>query len=85
MGINPIIGQERPCLGEWMDNIEIKTIGQLIDELTVVNIRIWHAVDKMAAGESSPEETQETQLTNSKRRQLVHAITRRLGEPDAKS
>ena len=63
-----------------MDDIEIKTIGQLIDELIVVNIRIWHAVDKMTAGESSPEETQKTQLANSQRRQLVQAITRRLGE-----
>jgi len=68
-----------------MDDIEIKTIGQLIDELTVVNIRIWHAVDKMTAGESSPEETQKTQLANSQRRQLVQAITRRLGELDATS
>jgi len=66
-------------------SIEVKTIGQLIDELTVVNIRIWHAVDKMAAGESSPEETQKTQLANSQRRQLVQAITRRLGDLDAKS
>lgn len=68
-----------------MTSIEVKTIGQLIDELTVVNIRIWHAVDKMAAGESSPEETQKTQLANSQRRQLVQAITRRLGDLDAKS
>ena len=63
-------------------SIEIKTVGQLIDELIIVNLRIWHLVDRAMAGTATAEETQATQLFNHQRSELVRAIDRRLGERD---
>ncbi len=65
-----------------METIEIKTLGQLIDELVICNIRIWMLIDKVYAGTASLEETQRVQHENSKRTALVRAIDRRLGERD---
>ena len=64
------------------EDIEIKTIGQLIDELMICNIRIWMLIDKVHAGTATIEEAQRVQKENAKRTQLVRAIDNRLGERD---
>lgn len=63
-------------------SIEIKTTGQLIDELIVANIRIWHLIDLAIAGTITPEEAQAIQRVNRQRNELVRAIDRRFGERD---
>lgn len=64
------------------EDIEIKTIGQLLDELTICHIRIWMLIDKVMAGTASMEDAQRIQQENAKRNSLVRAIDRRLGERD---
>lgn len=61
-------------------SVEIKTIGELIDELTVANLKIWHLVDRVRAGIASPKEAQLAQIVNDRRAQLVSAINKRLGD-----
>jgi len=63
-------------------SIEIKTVGQLIDELTILNIRIWMLIDKVKVGIATPEEAQKVQEYNDRRNQYVRAIDRRLGDRD---
>ena len=63
-------------------SIEIKTIGQLIDELITTNLRIWHLIDKAIAGTVTSEEAQAIQQFNQQRTELVRAINKRFGERD---
>ena len=63
-------------------SIEVKTIGQLIDELITADLRIWHLVDRAIAGTITTDEAQQVQLSNQQRTELVRAIDRRLGERD---
>ena len=62
--------------------IEIKTIGQLLDELVTVNQKIWHLIDRVEAGMASVAEAQAVQKWNARRNELVRAIDRRLGDTD---
>jgi len=62
--------------------IETKTLGQLIDELTIVNIRIWHLIDRVTAKTATPEEALAVQKFNGQRTELVRAIDKILGERD---
>lgn len=62
--------------------VEIKTIGQLIDELITESAKTWHLIDKVVDGTATFEEAQQVQVHNAKRNALVRAIDRRLGEPD---
>jgi len=62
--------------------IETKTLGQLIDELVIVNIRIWHLIDKVTDGTATVGQAQDVQKFNSQRAELVRAIDRRMGERD---
>lgn len=62
--------------------IEVKTVGQLIDELSILNIRIWMLIDKVKIGIATPEEAQKVQEYNSRRNEYVRAIDRRLGGMD---
>lgn len=64
------------------EDIEIKTVGQLIDELTICNIRIWMLIDKVEAGIATVQEAQRVQKENAKRTALVRAIDSRLGQRD---
>jgi hypothetical protein len=63
-------------------DVEVKTVGQLIDELAILNIKIWMLIDKVMAGTATPEEAQSVQVNNSKRNEYVRAIDRRLGQAD---
>ena len=62
--------------------VETKTLGQLIDELTIVNIRIWHLIDKVIDRTATLEEAQAVQSFNAQRSELVRAVDRCLGERD---
>lgn len=62
-----------------METVEIKSIGELIDELTVINLKIWHCVDAGYAGDG--EAAVKAQRLNERRGALMRAINRRL-EPD---
>lgn len=59
-----------------MEQIELKTIGELIDELTIINIRIWHKIDQGLAGDNHA--AVEAQQFNSRRSALMRAINGRL-------
>jgi hypothetical protein len=63
-----------------MDPVEIKSVGQLIDELIVANIRIWHLVDEANAGNGKA--AVKAQQVNKQRSALIRAIDGRL-EPEA--
>lgn len=52
-----------------------KTISELIDELTIVNIKIYHLVDKVESGEFEKAEAQKLQSLNKYRSQLKNAIS----------
>ena len=65
-----------------MEQIELKTIGELIDELSIINIRIWHKVDQGLSGDDHA--IVEAQQFTSRRNALIRAINRRL-EPDGMS
>ena len=62
--------------------IETKTLGQLIDELIVVNLKIWHLIDRVMDGSGTLKDAREVQGFNSQRSELVRALDRRLGERD---
>ena len=62
-----------------MEPVEVKTIGELIDELIIANIKIWHLVD--GAGDGDGDAAIGAQKINQKRTSLIRAINRRL-EPD---
>ena len=55
-----------------------KTIGQLIDELSIVNIKIWMAEDvkrdKDATDEQIANATRKTNIANQQRNDLIQAI-----------
>jgi len=65
-----------------------KTIGNLIDELTIENIRIWMAEDiKRKEGASDKEiadATRVTNVANKKRNDLIQAIDEELGQESYK-
>ena len=67
-------------------NIDKKTIGNLLDELTVTNLRCWFAQDDIM-NQSLPEKERlaaavRAQEANKKRNALIRAIDERLGDGD---
>lgn len=57
-----------------------KTIGTLIDELSVTNIKIFMLVDKVQRNEHTKEEAKRIQDLNSYRVELSNAINKKFGE-----
>lgn len=59
-----------------------KTIGGLIDELSITNIKIFFLVDKIQAGEDNFEKADAVKLQNlnSYRSELTNAINKYFGE-----
>ena len=51
-----------------------KTIGQLIDELGITNMKIFHLIDKVQKNEHTREEAKKIQDLNKLRSELVNAI-----------
>lgn len=52
-----------------------KTLSELIDELTIVNIKIFNLVDKVKSSEGTIQDAQKLQLLNDYRSQLKNAIS----------
>lgn len=57
-----------------------KTIGMLIDELSITNIKVFYLVDKVQKNEHSKEDAKKLQELNSYRSQLTNAINEYFGE-----
>lgn len=57
-----------------------KTLGQLIDELSVTNIKIYHLVEKVQNNEHTKEEAKKIQDLNTYRVQLSNAINKHFNE-----
>lgn len=51
-----------------------KTIGELIDELSIINIKIYMLVDKVMADQHTREEAKTIQDLNLQRSKLKNAI-----------
>ena len=62
----------------------METIGNLIDKLTIVNLRIWNAEDKKRDKNASDKEiadaTRVTNIVNSQRNDLIQEIDERLNQ-----
>ena len=57
-----------------------KTISQLFDSLSVVNIKIFFLIEKIQDGKATMEEAQKAQLLNRERSDLMNAISREFKE-----
>lgn len=59
-----------------------KTLGELIDELSIVNIKIWMAEDikrdKKATDKEIADATKLTNIANTKRNDLIQAIDEKI-------
>lgn len=62
--------------------IEIKTTGQLLDELITVSQRIYHLIDKAIEGTASGQDATRIQDLNNRRNELIRALDARFGDPD---
>lgn len=62
----------------------METIGNLIDKLTIANLRIWNAEDKKRDKNVSDKEiadaTRVTNIVNSQRNDLIQEIDERLNQ-----
>ena len=62
----------------------METIGNLIDKLTIVNLRIWNAEDKKRDTSASDKEiadaTRITNVVNSQRNDLIQEIDEKINE-----
>jgi hypothetical protein len=56
-----------------------KTIGQLVDELSVTNIKIFMMVEKIEEGKNTKEDAQKMQTLIKYRSQLTNAINAEFG------
>jgi hypothetical protein len=59
-----------------------KTIAALIDELTIVNIKIFILVDKVQKNEHTLEDAKKIQDLNSYRAELINALNKDLNEKE---
>jgi len=66
--------------------IDRKSIGTLIDELSIINIKIWFKIEMIMNGDSVMKELAklgiDVQKLNARRSALIRAIDERLGEAD---
>jgi RNA processing factor Prp31 len=73
-----------------IDGVNLKSLGTLIDELSILNIRIWMMIDIIMGKDTrthTQEEltniAQEVQKLNAKRTKTIRAIDERLGDKDS--
>ena len=60
-----------------------KSIGQLVDDLSIANIKIWHLQDRLSAGDDDKkvaEAARQIIVENTYRCNLVRAIDQALGQ-----
>lgn len=65
------------------NNIELKSIGTLIDELITTDIKCWFAQETVMNETDVikvSEAAKQAQLTNARRNKLIRAIDERLGD-----
>ena len=53
-----------------------KTVGQIIDELTITNIKIFYLVEKVIQNKHSTEDAKKIQDLNSYRSELVNELNK---------
>ena len=53
-----------------------KTIAELIDELSITNIKIFFLIERMQDGKGTIEDGQKIQVLNRHRTELMNAISR---------
>jgi len=74
-------------MGEIRSSITIKSIGQLIDELSIINIRCWYAQERLMNETLSTNERLDAailaQKSNARRSELVSAIDEALKEKES--
>lgn len=68
--------ESAPC------TIEMKTIGELIDQLIIENSKVWHLIDRVMGDEVSTDDARAVQIHNARRNELIRAINRRLDDRD---
>lgn len=65
-------------------DVELKSIGFLIDELMTTSNKIWHMQDSMVDMSLPPEQRAQfalnIQILNTRRNKLIAAIDKRFGE-----
>lgn len=61
-------------------NPRVKTIGALIDELSVTNIKIFYLVDLVQKNKHSKKDAKKLQDLNSYRSRLINAINEHFDE-----
>lgn len=52
-----------------------KSLAEIIDELSVTNIKIFFLIEKLQDGKGTTEEAQKVQLLNKHRSDLMNAIS----------
>lgn len=57
-----------------------KTIAQIIDELSITNIKIFFLVDKVQSNEHTKRDAKKLQDLNSYRSELVNALNEEFGD-----
>jgi len=66
--------------------IDRKSIGTLIDELSIINIKIWFKIEMIMNDDSAVKDLAklgvDVQKLNARRSALIRAIDERLGEAD---
>lgn len=70
-----------------MNRVGIKSVGTLIDELSILNIKIWFKIetitnDALATTEELAKTAKDVQTLNARRSALIKAIDERLGDGD---
>lgn len=57
-----------------------KTVAELIDELSITNVKIYHLVEKVEAGTHTREDASRIQTLNRYRSELKNAINQHFAE-----
>ena len=57
-----------------MGNMIYKTVAELIDELSIVNIKIFHLVDRVQQDKHTREDAKKIQDLNKRRSELTNAL-----------
>lgn len=72
------------ALSKNLDNLKPmkKSFSQIIDELTIVNLKIFHLVDKISNNQHTTEDAKKAQDLNKYRSELCNAISSEFKEQE---
>jgi hypothetical protein len=65
-----------------MDDITVKSIGMLIDELITTSLKCWYAQEDIMNDKNVADAAKKAQKHNARRNALIQAIDKRLGDGD---